>query len=77
MTNCVWWVVSEGETFALRFENSYFSDVYQLVQNKRTQSDQTVDSIGIVPITQLYTCVIKIVTFKGGQLMWLKLFSIL
>ena len=25
---------------------------------------------GIAPITQLRTCVIKIVTFKGGRLMW-------
>ena len=26
--------------------------------------------IGVDPITQLCTCVIKIVTFKGGRLMW-------
>ena len=26
--------------------------------------------IGVAPITQLRTCVIKIVTFKGGHLMW-------
>ena len=26
--------------------------------------------IGEAPITQLRTCVIKIVTFKGGHLMW-------
>ena len=26
--------------------------------------------IGVAPITQLPTCVIKIVTFKGGHLMW-------
>ena len=29
-----------------------------------------IDSIGIAPLTQLRTCVIKIVTFKGGHLMW-------
>ena len=27
-------------------------------------------TIGIAPITQLRTCVIKIVTFKGCHLMW-------
>ena len=27
-------------------------------------------NIGIVPITQLRTCVIKVVAFKGGHLMW-------
>ena len=27
-------------------------------------------SIGVAPITQLRTCVIKIATFKGGHLMW-------
>ena len=26
--------------------------------------------IGVAPITQLRTCVIKIETFKGGHLMW-------
>ena len=26
--------------------------------------------IGVAPITQLRTCVIKVVTFKGGHLMW-------
>ena len=26
--------------------------------------------IGVAPITQLHTCIIKIVTFKGGHLMW-------
>ena len=26
--------------------------------------------IGVAPITHLRTCVIKIVTFKGGHLMW-------
>ena len=26
-------------------------------------------SIGVAPITQLHTCIIKIVTFKGGHLM--------
>ena len=26
--------------------------------------------IGVATITQLRTCVIKIVTFKGGHLMW-------
>ena len=26
--------------------------------------------IGVAPITQLRTCVIKMVTFKGGHLMW-------
>ena len=26
--------------------------------------------VGVAPITQLRTCVIKIVTFKGGHLMW-------
>ena len=26
--------------------------------------------IGVAPITQLRTCVIQIVAFKGGHLMW-------
>ena len=26
--------------------------------------------IGVAPITQLRTCIIKIVAFKGGHLMW-------
>ena len=29
-----------------------------------------VKSIGVAPITQLRTCIIKIVTLKGGHLMW-------
>ena len=28
------------------------------------------EGIGVAPITQLRMCVIKIVTFKGGRLMW-------
>ena len=32
--------------------------------------------IGVAPIMQLRTCVIQIVTFKGGHLRWLKRFSI-
>ena len=27
-------------------------------------------NIGVAPTTQLRTCAIKIVTFKGGRLMW-------
>ena len=33
--------------------------------------------IGVAPITHLRTCVIEIVTFKRGHLMWQMLFSIL
>ena len=29
-----------------------------------------ISDIGIAPITQLRMCVIKIVSFKGGHLMW-------
>ena len=32
--------------------------------------DVTADFIGVAPITQLRMCVIKIVTLKGGHLMW-------
>ena len=28
------------------------------------------DHIGVAPIMQLLTCIIKIVTFKEGQLVW-------
>ena len=35
-----------------------------------------VHSVGVALITQLRTCVIKIVTFKGGRPMWYKGFSI-
>ena len=31
-----------------------------------------VSCIGVAPITQLCMCIIKIVTFKGGHLMWQK-----
>ena len=30
------------------------------------------ETIGLANITQLHMCLIKIVTFKGGHLMWLK-----
>ena len=33
-------------------------------------------NVDVAPIAQLRTSVIKIETFKGGQLMWEKLFSI-
>ena len=36
-----------------------------------------IHGIGVAPTTPLRTCVIKIVTFEGGYLMWYKGFSIL
>ena len=36
----------------------------------RTISMFKLFSIGVAPITQLGTCVIKIITFKGGHLIW-------
>ena len=38
--------------------------------NLAIQNGKIIPFIDVAPITQLRTCVIKIVTFKGGHLMW-------
>ena len=42
----------------------------EAVQNLARHTDQDVQCIGVAPITQLRTCVVKIETSKGGHLMW-------
>ena len=39
-------------------------------KNKSQDTWKTNKVIGVAPITQVRTCVIKIVTFKGGHPMW-------
>ena len=42
----------------------------QEMYSKIAQVSNFVHCIGVAPIMQLRTCVKKIVTFKGGHLMW-------